>query len=257
MTIVEHNTLTNLGDNEYELPIGYIDGDGVLHKRFKLREMTGKVDEAIADKKIRSNAGKVVTELIYGVLEELGTLPRIDRNIVRRLSNADRDYIVLMNFYQSIAEEIEYTDMCAVCGSRLQVEVNINNMPVSFMTDDEPRKITITDLPNGFKDKEGNVFKEMTLTFPDGMLQEKIFATVDKNPNQALTQVLAMCTESIKGFQSYNFESFSELSKKDRKYISTKLNEIKVGVELAVDVECPECGAETKSAIPFMTLLGE
>ena len=257
MPILERNTVTNLEENEFELPIGYIDRDGTLHKTFKLREMTGEVDEAIADKKVRTNAGKIVTELIYGVVESIGTLPRLDRNIIRSLTNVDRDYIVLMNHFYSLGEEVKYTDVCPACGERIEIEVEIARMKAKFMTEDEPRKIVITDLPNGFKDEHGNRYKEMTLSLPNGMLQEKIFSTFDKNPQQAVTQMLAMCTESIKGWDSYRFDDFKNLSKKDRKYISDKLGEIEVGVEMSVEVDCAECGHNFKSAIPLMTLLGE
>lgn len=257
MAILERNTVPNLADNEFELPVGYVDRDGVLHKTFKLKEMTGEVDEAIADKKVRNNAGKIVTELIYGVVESIGTLPRIDRNIIRQLSNPDRDFIVLMNHKYSLDEEVKYTDVCPSCGDKNEVEVTIEHMPVKFMTEDEPRKLVITDLPNGFKDEHGNAYKEMTLSIPNGMLQEKIFSTFDKNPQQAVTQLIAMCTESIKGFESYRFDDFSKLSKKDRKYINEKLSELEVGVEMTVEVDCAECGHNFKSAIPLMTLLGE
>ena len=121
MAILDRNTVTNLEDNEFELPIGYMDRDGVLHKTFKLREMTGKVDESIADKKVRTNAGKIVTELIYGVVEQLGTLPKIDRNIIKQLTNTDRDYIVLMNYLYSLGETIEYTETCPYCGEKIEV----------------------------------------------------------------------------------------------------------------------------------------
>lgn len=257
MAILDRNTVTNLEDNEFELPIGYTDREGILHKTFKLKEMTGEVDEAIADKKVRNNPGKIVTELIYGVLESLGTLTKVDRNIIKSMTNTDRDYIVLMNHYYSLDESLEFVDMCPACGDKSEIEVDIKNMPAKFMTDDEPRKIVITDLPNGFKDENGNVYKEMTLSFPNGLVQEKIFSTFDKNPQQAITQMIAMCTDSIKGWDGYRFDSFKNLTKKDRKFINEKLAEIEVGVEMAVEVDCAECGHIYKSPIPLQVLLGE
>lgn len=256
MSILDKNTVTNLEANEFELPIGYVDRDGKLHKTFKLREMTGEVDEAIADKKVRNNAGKIVTELIHGVVESIGTLPRIDRNIIRALTNTDRDFIVLMNHQYSLDEEVKYTEACPACGDRFEVEVRIDRIPVKYMTEDEPRKIVV-ELPHGFQDEEGNRYKEVTLSFPTGMLQEKIFSTFEKNPQQAITQMLAMCTESVKGYDSYRYDDFTKLTKKDRKVLSDALGELKVGVELNADVDCAECGHNFKSPIPLMTLLGE
>lgn len=256
MPILDKNTVINLEENEFELPVGYTDKDGVLHKTFKLREMTGEVDEAIADKKVRTNAGKIVTEAIYGVLESIGTITKLDRMIVRQLANVDRDYILLMNYLYSLGETVEWVDNCVYCSDRINVTVDVERIPVKFMTADEKRLIEVT-LPNGIKGEGEERHKELIMSFPNGMVQERIFTTMDKNPAEALSHMMAMCTESVKGYSNYNFETFKKLSKKDRKHINSTLGEIEVGAEMNVEVECPGCSANFKSSIPLMNLLGE
>ena len=257
MAIVEKNTVTNLADNEFELPVGYVDKEGTLHKTFKLREMTGEVDEAIADKKVRTNAGKIVTETIYGVLESIGTLKRLDRGVVKALSNIDRDYIMLMNYVYSIGETIEWTESCKFCEDKFNVELDAENIPAKFMTHDELRLIKV-ELANGVTHPEtGEKHKEVTLSLPNGYVQEKIFLTMDKNPAEATSTMLAMCTEDIKGLQNWSFDLFKKLTKKDRRVILNAMDKVEAGVELGTSVECPSCGAEQTAVIPFMKLLGE
>ena len=54
--------MEGLGENEFILPVGYKDMDGVVHRTVTLRPMTGETEEAIADPKIRDNGGKIITD---------------------------------------------------------------------------------------------------------------------------------------------------------------------------------------------------
>lgn len=256
MNGLETKTLTNLQEGEYELPVGYTDKDGVIHKKFTLREMTGEVDEAIAEKKVRVNAGKIVTETIYGVLESLGTLTRIDRAVVKKLTNADRDYIMLMNFKNSIDDVLEWQDSCPYCDARADISLEIDKVKVKYLPENEVRLIH-TELPKGIRGENGEIYKEITLSLPNGLVQEQIFGKVDKNPAEAISHILAMCTEEIKGLKSYNFDTFKKMTKKDRSHINKVIGKVDVGAQMWTEVECPDCGGSYESSIPLMQLLGE
>lgn len=256
MTILEENTLQDLGHNEFELPIGYTDGDGVLHKRVTLKEMTGLVDEAISDQKIRTNPGKMVTEAILGVVEKLGTLKKVNRDIIRNLTNTDRDFILAMNHLVSIGDVAEWSEECPKCASKFDASIEIESLPVLYMTDDEPRETTL-ELPGGIKDAEGNVYKKIRVSLPTGLVQEKVLPILQQNPNQAITQMLTLITEEIEGLSHWNFMTFQAMTKKDRKYITTELSKVEVGIDLSPSVSCASCGHTYKSGIPTMTLLGE
>lgn len=257
MTILNERTIKEvLDDNEFELPIGYTDSDGVLHKTALLKEMTGEVDEAIADQKVRTNAGKMVTEALNGVVERLGTMKRTNKDTIRNLSNVDRDFLLLMNHKVSIGDEIEWLDICPKCDGKFEVHIQIDSIPVKYMTQDEPKIIDL-ELPSGVKDAEGKVYKKMQISIPTGLVQERIFPLIQQNPNQAVTQMLAIITESIEGLSHYNFETFRKMTKKDRKYIQEQIGKIEVGADLSPEVSCANCGHNYKSTIPVMTLLGE
>lgn len=257
MAIQNEKTIKEILDtDEFELPVGFTDSQGTFHKTVKLTEMTGEVEEALADPKVRNNGGKVVTEAIVGVVERLGSMKKFTKADARNLLNVDRDFILLMNHLVSEGEEIEFADECRKCGSGFDVKVNINDIKVSYATEDEPKLIDVV-LPNGIKDAEGKVYKEMKISFPTGTVQERIFPLLQSNYQQAITQMLAMITEEVKGLSHWNFETFRKMTKKDRKAISEALAKVKIGADLSPNVQCPNCGHEYKTPVPVMTLLGE
>lgn len=256
MAIQNTKTLENLAENQFELPVGFTDKNGVFHKTFTLQEMTGKVDEAIADRKVRTNPGKMVTELINGVVTQIGDI-KMDKMIARQLSNPDRDYILLMNYLYSLGETIEWEDVCPVCREKMQVELEVANINVNYMTEDEPRILEL-ELPRGIKHPvTGELHKHIKVSLPNGMVQERVFGTVAKNPNAALTMILQLCTEEIKGMSTWDIETFQNMSKRDRKFVNEAIDSVQVGADMFAELECPECGHEFKSTVPLMELMGE
>ena len=257
MAIKNERTIKEVLDtDEFELPIGYVDSNGNFHKTVKLQEMTGEVEEAIADAKVRTNGAKIITEAISGVVERLGSMKKFTKNDARNLYVADRDFIILMNHKVSIGDEIEWTEECPRCNGRFDITVEIDNIPIKYATQDEPKIIEI-ELPNGIKDAEGKVYKKLKVSYPTGMVQERIFPLLQQNPSQAVTQMLALITEDIEGLSHWNYETFRKMTKKDRKAISDALAEKKIGADMNPEVQCASCGYKYKTTIPVMTLLGE
>lgn len=245
-----------LADNEFELPIGYTDKDGNFHKTVILKEMTGLVDEAISDAKIRSNPGKMVTEALHGVTEKLGTMKNVSKDAIRNLTNTDRDFMLVMNHKVSIGDTIEWNETCPSCNSKFDATIDIDKLSIKYMTEDEPKELTL-ELPRGVEDAEGKLYKKIRVSLPTGAVQERVIPLVQQNPSQAITQLLVQITEDIEGLSHWNFETFQRMTKKDRNYIGKEVNKTEVGVNLNPMVSCASCGHAYESTIPVMTLLGE
>jgi hypothetical protein len=256
MTTTEKTIKEILDTNEFELPIGYVDSEGTLHKTVRLTEMTGEVDEALGDAKIRTNSGKMLTEAINGVVVGIGSMKKVKKDDIRNLYNVDRDFILLMNHKVSVGDEIEWTEECERCGKKHDISIDIDNIPVHYMTEAEP-KILEFELPVGIKNAEGKVFKKIKVSLPKGTLQERIFPVLQGNPRQAITYILAETVEEIEGLEHYNFETFKKMTKKDRTFIARELNKIELGPNLTPEVICANCGENYETTIPVMTLLGE
>lgn len=243
-------------DGEYPLPVGYVDNLGQLHKSIRLKPMTGKSDEAIAEPKVRENGGKLVTELIFGVTEGIGTLNRVSKDVIRNLTVADRDYILVKNRIYSLGEIAEYQDKCPHCTGINTIRANLNDLPVNYLDNNEPRELTF-DLINGVRNSKGEICKKITVIMPTGVVQERIAPIARVNPAQATTAMLHMVTKSIEGVDFLNPELFRNMTKKDRDYIAKKLAEFGAGIKLTITTVCAECGEEFESTIPLTALLGE
>lgn len=244
-----------LEEDEFRLPVGFIDSEGRFINTIKLRPMTGETDEAIASPKVRDNGGKLVTELIYSVTERLGNSEKVNKDQIRQLSSVDRDYILLKNRQVSMGEDFTYVDKCPHCGGSNQVSVNIPSVPVTYLDKDAPRTVTF-ELKDGVL-AEGTVHKTITIQIPNGYVQERIAPMARTNPAQATTSMLAMITKDIVGVKYIDANVFRKMTKRDRNLIQKKLEELGNCLELATTITCASCGAEYKSYFPITSLMGE
>lgn len=245
--------IENLEEREYLLPVGYLDSDGTLHRKIKLKIMTGEMEEAIGQKKFRANGGKLITELIFQITEKIGDLPKVNRDMVKQLTSIDRDFIILKN-RQQFGDNVSYEHRCPYCNSKNTVNVDLSNIKTKYWTE-ESRELSF-ELPVGvyYKDK---LHKNITITMPNGIVQEKVASIVNTNPASATTMMLFLITKKIEGIDFLNPSTFKKMTKKDRDFITKQLDKFDAGISFAVNSGCWECGEEFESAIPLQHLLGE
>lgn len=76
---------------EFELPKGYIDRDGEVHKTGVMRLATA-ADEILPlkDKRVQLNPGYLSIILLARVVTKLGTLPDVDPKVIENLSSFKR-----------------------------------------------------------------------------------------------------------------------------------------------------------------------
>ncbi len=88
---------------EFELPIGYVDAEGTLHKKGVMRLATA-LDEItiLNDMRVQANEAYLVIVLLARVIVRLGTLPSITTKVIENLFAADLTY--LQEFYRQINE---------------------------------------------------------------------------------------------------------------------------------------------------------
>lgn len=93
---------------EFTLPRGYVDGEGTVHKKGRMRLATA-IDEIapLRDPRVKSNQAYLVIILLARVITKLGTLDSIDTGVVEGLFSADLQY--LQDFYRKINEPAEET----------------------------------------------------------------------------------------------------------------------------------------------------
>lgn len=110
---------------EFELPRGYIDENGELQKKGKMRLATA-ADEILPlrEPEVQRNPGYLVIILLSRVVLNIGTTTIINRKVIESLFSCDLQY--LQNMYESI-NEIEPPKMkvtCPECGKTYEVPIN-------------------------------------------------------------------------------------------------------------------------------------
>jgi len=107
----------------FELPKGYIDGDGNIHKKGIMRLATA-ADEILPmkDPRVQQNPGYISIILLSRVIVKLGELPAVDTRIIERLFTADLAY--LQELYQNInaIEPPVINTTCPHCNERIKVQ---------------------------------------------------------------------------------------------------------------------------------------
>jgi len=110
---------------EFELPRGYIDDTGTLHKTGVMRLATAS-DEILPlrDPRVVQNPGYLTIILLSRVIISIGTITRIDPRIIEKLFSADLAF--LQGMYQRInsLEPLNDTIICPECGKKFEQPVN-------------------------------------------------------------------------------------------------------------------------------------
>jgi len=109
----------------FELPKGYVDENGTLHKRGVMRLATA-ADEILPmrDPRVQQNPGYLSIILLARVITKLGDLPMLDTRTIEGLFTADLAY--LQNLYRQINEGdgLIITTSCPKCGEHVEVDMS-------------------------------------------------------------------------------------------------------------------------------------
>ena len=110
---------------EFELPRGYVDHNGDVHKRGTMRLATA-ADEILPlrDPRVQQNAGYLTIILLSRVITRLGTLPTINTKVIESLFTMDLAY--LQDLYQRVnmMEMPVYKVVCPHCNQELEVPLD-------------------------------------------------------------------------------------------------------------------------------------
>ena len=110
----------------FELPKGYVDDSGTLHKKGVMRLATA-ADEILPmrDSRVQQNPGYITIILLARVIIKLGDVQNIDTKVIERLFTSDLTY--LNDFYQRInqMETPAYKVVCPHCGESFDAEISV------------------------------------------------------------------------------------------------------------------------------------
>jgi hypothetical protein len=109
---------------EFELPRGYVDATGVLHRRGVMRLATA-ADEIVPlrDPRVQQNSAYLSVIVLSRVVTRLGALTDIDPRVIEGLFASDLDY--LQRLYERIntVEELDSPSSAAPSASASRAEI--------------------------------------------------------------------------------------------------------------------------------------
>ncbi|RPF30192.1 hypothetical protein EDD96_6784 [Streptomyces sp. Ag109_G2-6] len=86
---------------DFELPTGYVDGAGVIHRNGTMRLATARDETAVlVDQRVRENPAYIDIVLLSLVVTRLGTLPEVHAGVIEQLFASDLAY--LQDLYQRL-----------------------------------------------------------------------------------------------------------------------------------------------------------
>src|SRR5262249_34348279 len=110
------------------LPGGVLDSRGRCFQAVLVRQLTGRDEELLADRRYR-NAAQQVTEFLAQVLVEVPGLDKpVSRELVAEMLIGDRDYLLLRLRQICLGDQVEQVMRCPMpaCGQKADVEFLIS-----------------------------------------------------------------------------------------------------------------------------------
>jgi len=113
----------------FELPKGYADEKGQVHREVTLREITGADQEAMLNPQLKSNPAKMLTALLARVITKLGTLEgrQVDTSVTANMLKSDRDFLILKLKEIDSGPEMDIDVECPDCGKKFKAMLDISD----------------------------------------------------------------------------------------------------------------------------------
>ena len=110
---------------DFELPRGYVDGDGLVHRHGTMRLATAR-DELLPlyDERVQENAAFTTVVLLGRVITRLGTVPAVTAQVVENMFASDVAF--LQDLYRRINAEghTHAAVTCPSCAHRFDVDIS-------------------------------------------------------------------------------------------------------------------------------------
>ena len=236
---------------EVELPVGLLDDDGRLHRTATLRKMTGHEETLLADRKLRANGGRLVSELLASCVRRLGDLAPVTRQQVTALPSPDRNFLLLELRKATFGCELEASYTCPVCRTTTTRQEDLDAFEVRRAEVSGDPDLVV-ELADGYEDRSSAVYTTLRFRLPTGADEERVAAGVRENAARATDALLARCLlEALDADgepmpaahrEALGTRLLQDLTMGDRARIERTFRERMPGVDLTREVECDGCG---------------
>lgn len=259
MTMVEADAKPRRA-REYEvaLPVGYLDADGRLHRTATLRKMTGHEEALLADRKLRANGGKLVTELLIGCVRSLGDLTPVPRQVIGELTSADRNFLLLELRKLTFGTELEASYTCPSCRETTIVLEDLDSFPVR-MSDAAGMPEIVVELEDGYEDRNQDAWYDvLRFRLPIGTDEERVALIAKENAAKGTNALLVRCLVSVScdgeempdnRREALGTKVLSDLTMGDRARIEKAFRNQMPGLDLGREFDCGFCGRPMRTSL--------
>jgi len=229
-----HEAATNKASGTvgvFELPCGYVDPDGNLHREVQVREMTGNEEDMLSSKTVPNN--KKIGMLVQACLVRIGEITDRGRlnAVVNKLTVGDRVFLMFAVRRTTLGDEYPYRETCPECKFKGIFHLDLSQLEIKRMDDTAQRKYT-RKLPSG-----------RTVVFHPLLGEHEDEISKATNSTSALSLAMLLRIESIDD-QPPTLQLVKNLSHRDREFLRTQFDEVEGGVETNLEMTCPQCGFE-------------
>ena len=245
---------------EFELPVGYVDDDGRVHRTAVLRKMTGREEAIMADRRNRNSGARMMSELLASCLLELGAVSSPGLAAVQKLYSADRYFLLLKLREITFGSDLSATYACPTCKESITLVEDISELEVRRVAPGELPEQIVVELDDGYVDRAGEVYTTLVFRQPTGADEEKISAVARDNASRGKNALMARCLIGVGDMPRARIEAlgtsiFNDLTLGDRALIDSALNEDGPGVAMTRPVTCPGCGRDYEVTLDLSNFL--
>ena len=238
---------------DFELPVGYTDEDGQVHRIASLRKMTGHEEALLADRKLRQNAARLVTQLLAACVKRIGEIAPVPRNVISELTSPDRNFLLLQLRRITFGDAIEATYVCPSCGESTRITHDLDEVPVRRLNGEGHRDVVV-ELADGWESPGGDYYTSMVFRLPTGVDEERISPLTRENASIGMNALLTRCLVALGDMPNDRREALgtkvlTDLTMGDRAAIDRAFRQDMPGLDLTRSVVCDTCGRTFRTTI--------
>lgn len=226
-----------------ELPTGYLDEDGGLHKTAFLKEITGEEEDILTSKKMPVHLR--FQKILENCVTQIGPFKQTDKNwtkIIKSLVSTDRTFLVIEIRKVSLGSGFAFKVKCPEedCGVIASQTVSLSDFKFMGMKDPTQRVWKGT-LP---KSKLSYTARVQT-----GVEEEKVSRLGPEQQKDLMSLAMMARIIELGGKQPVTLDMLKRLGLQDRQHLRDDFKAHEGDIDDDVEVPCPSCGVEFKTSI--------
>lgn len=230
-------------DGACELPTGFIDADGVLHKDAIIREMTGEEEDILTSRRLPAHTK--MQKVLENCTVSIGTVSALGNqnwsHVTKGLVATDRLQLIIAIRMATLGNVFQFKTKCPTegCGHLQDKAVDLAEFKINGMPAPDKRAWT------GKLPKSGWSYSARAQT---GVEEEKLAKAATQTQDTLSLGILVRLTE-LDGKMPVTLDMVKRLPFADRIHLREAFKNHEGAIDNEVEMTCDECQRDFKAAI--------